>query len=123
MKAKEKVPLERDIQKAILEWLAWKKIPAWRVNVGMIPAANGAFRANSAMKGMSDIIGIVPDVLRGNGSLGIYHSGVFLAIEVKRPGEKPTAAQEAFLGQVRAAGGIAIVARSVADVEAVLGAL
>ena len=40
----------------------------------------------------------------------------FLAIEVKRPKHYPTPEQAAFLKAMEDAGGIAIVARSVADV-------
>lgn len=52
---------------------------------------------------------------------GMYHVPRFLAIECKRPGEEPSPAQAAFLEQVRQAGGLAIVATSVADVRKALG--
>jgi hypothetical protein len=42
--------------------------------------------------------------------------GVFVAIEVKRPGHTLTPLQDGFLREVRAAGGIAFVAYSVEDV-------
>ena len=41
--------------------------------------------------------------------LGVY-KGRFLAIEVKRPGLKPTADQQAFIDNVNEAGGIGFVA-------------
>jgi hypothetical protein len=44
----------------------------------------------------------------------------FLAIEVKRPGKQPTPEQIAFLANVTRAGGIAILATSVEDVQAAL---
>ena len=52
--------------------------------------------------------------------LGIYQ-GKFLAIEVKKPGQKPTERQESFLNQVRESGGIAIVATCCDDVITALG--
>lgn len=54
--------------------------------------------------------------------LGVFH-GRFVAIEVKRPGgDHPvTANQRDFLQRVIAAGGIALVARSVLEVQIALG--
>jgi hypothetical protein len=53
--------------------------------------------------------------------LGILRpSGRFLAIEVKKPGEKPSDEQIAFLLAIRDAGGVAIVAYSLDDVRKVL---
>jgi len=46
---------------------------------------------------------------------------VFTAIEVKRPGKKPTAEQLKFLEAVRAAGGIAGVCCSVSDYHELIG--
>jgi hypothetical protein len=42
-------------------------------------------------------------------------------VEVKRPGNKPTLAQEELLQNVREQGGIAIVAYSVTDLECLVG--
>jgi hypothetical protein len=39
---------------------------------------------------------------------------------MKRPGQKPTEAQSAFLRNVRAAGGLAVVVHSVQELERVL---
>jgi hypothetical protein len=47
---------------------------------------------------------------------------IFLALEVKTPKGKPTEEQINFIQQVRKAGGIAGVVRSVEDVEALLSA-
>lgn len=60
----------------------------------------------SQPKGVSDIIGI--------------YKGRFLAIEVKKPGAKPTNHQWNFLKAVHENGGIALVARSVEDVAEIL---
>jgi hypothetical protein len=56
-------------------------------------------------RGVSDIIGCIPK------------TGRFLAIEVKRPGGKPTPEQQQFIDTINAAGGLAFVARSVEEVE------
>lgn len=52
----------------------------------------------------------VPDILA-------CHQGKFIAIEVKAPGGKVSAVQEANLGWIREAGGIALVARSWEEIE------
>lgn len=53
-------------------------------------------------KGISDILGI--------------HKGRLLAIEVKRPGGKPTTDQVAFIDRVNEEGGIGFVADNVDEV-------
>jgi hypothetical protein len=44
-------------------------------------------------------------------------TGRFLAIEVKRPGNKPTPEQQQFIDTINEAGGLAFVARSVEEVD------
>lgn len=58
-------------------------------------------------QGMADLCGMLPD-------------GRYFALEVKRPGEKPSEAQRNFLESVRAAGGIGVVVRGFEDVASVL---
>ena len=103
------IPTEQQIQRAILDWLAAVGIPAWRQNTGAFAAEHNGKRRfmRFGPKGQSDIVGILPG--RGDGK--------FLAIEVKRPGGQPTPEQQAFLDRITEAGGIAFVARSVADCE------
>ena len=55
----------------------------------------------------------IPDILACIG-------GRFYGFEVKTERGKPTALQEATIRKIQAAGGIAAVVRSVADVKAVL---
>lgn len=43
--------------------------------------------------------------------------GLFVAIEVKQPGKKPTPVQVQCIEEIRAAGGVAFVATSVEDVK------
>lgn len=61
------------------------------------------------MKGVPDIIGIMPD-----------GSGRFLGIEVKAPGGQQSAPQILFERRCGRAGGIYILAKSVEDVEKAL---
>lgn len=112
---KSNAPLERDIQSAILEYLHAKRIFCWRNNSGMqfLPYTNreGKSRMRAlriGLPGSSDILGCLPD-------------GRFLAIEVKRPGNKPTIEQQEFLDNIASRGGVAFVATSIDDVIAKLG--
>jgi hypothetical protein len=53
--------------------------------------------------------------------IGITATGRFLAIEVKRPGNKPTPEQRAFIAFVRSFGGVAGVCHSVEEFVELLG--
>jgi hypothetical protein len=99
--------LEKDIQDSILEYLAVKRILAWRNNTGA-----GIFKGKEGGKdrfirfsrpGASDIFAI--------------HNGTFYAIEVKRPGKPLSPDQEKFFSEVRGAGAVAILATCIEDVE------
>lgn len=108
-------PRESDIQSAILQLLRAHPRVGWaaRMNTGGMEQtdANGKTRYIAfAFKGCSDILGQLKD-------------GRFLAIEVKRPGNKPTAEQTAFLETVARYKGVAFVARSVEDVDVYLKGL
>lgn len=99
--------LEKAVQNNIMAYLKSNPFIAWvcRVNSGSFQMGHGGrFQANTK-PGMSDIIGQV------NGS------GQFLAIEVKSATGKIKPHQQAFLDEVNASGGVAFMARSVADVE------
>jgi len=94
--------VEGIIQKQILDYLRWMHILCWRNNTGRRGGVS------YGRIGSSDILGILKP------------SGRFLAIEVKKPGEKPTQEQIAFLWGIGDAGGVAIVAYSVDDVRKAL---
>lgn len=98
-----KPPLEAAVLKAVIRALALHPRVAWahRMNVGAFRDADRFVRVG--FKGCSDIIGQTTD-------------GRFLAVEVKRPGGKPTPDQTDFIDRVNSAGGVAFVARSVDDV-------
>lgn len=55
----------------------------------------------------------VPDIV------GVFH-GTFFALEVKRPGEKPTPIQDAVMEQIRTAGGIAEVVTSFEEAQSIV---
>ena len=105
-------PLEKEIQKQILAALEIAGIFCWRQNQGTVAHAKTNRHARrfvrfTSKKGVSDIIGCLPD-------------GKFLAIEVKRPGGKLTADQEGFLQDVEAHGGVVVVAYCLRDVLSTL---
>lgn len=104
------VPLEKEIQGQILQFLRLMKVFSWRQNSGAMKGEATATTARRFIKfasvdGLSDIIGLLPP------------KGRFLAIEVKRPGQRPTDKQAEFIDEVNRNGGLAFVATSVKDVE------
>ena len=103
-------PSEAQTQRQILDWLKLNGIFAWRNNTGAMAGSHKGKRwfVRFGCPGMSDI-------------LGIYKAGKFLAIEVKRSDGRLTQDQQCFLESVKANGGIAIVARSLKDVQEILG--
>ena len=96
------IMLEQDIQKAIMDVL---RLHGFKVikfnNVGVYKKKTDSY-IPTHQKGVSDLLCCAPD-------------GHFVAIEVKRPGNKPTANQEQFLEEVREKNGIALVMTSVDD--------
>lgn len=98
---------EQATVRAILQFLAAHRIPAWRVNSGAVKIERRFLRFGAV--GMSDVIAVLPP------------NGQFVAVEVKSLKGKVTPAQQGFLDQVNAAGGRAFVARSVLDVARELG--
>jgi hypothetical protein len=98
---------EADIQKQILEYLARRRIFAWRQNSGAVVYEDRnrdkRFVRFASVNGISDILGILPD-------------GRMLAIEVKKRGKKPSKKQRIFLETIRENNGVAIVAYSLDDV-------
>lgn len=112
-------PLEVDIQAACVRLLQLHPAVAWahRMNTGagrfVYPDGKQSRFLRFGFPGQADILG----------QLRRSHGGRFLAVEVKRPGEKPTDDQLAFLEAVRYAGGVAILAYSCDDVARELRAL
>lgn len=99
--------LEKDIQRQILEYLAYQPdIYAWRNNAGMILKEHkGKTRAiNLGEAGLPDILGVIAP------------EGRLLGIEVKRPGREPTKLQQGKIEELRQRGALVFVATSVEDV-------
>lgn len=122
---------ERRIQSEILLALAENGLSGWRQNVGTGWAGDVQKLTDGSVlirnprplhaglcKGSSDIIGLRPVVVTPD-MVG-QTIAQFAAIEVKQPGSYPTKDQRHFLEFVRAKGGLAVVARSVADLEGAL---
>lgn len=103
-------PSEREIQNSILEYLQYLKIFSWRNNsIGIYDVKSKTFRSRPkfVIKGVSDILGILPD-------------GRFLAIEVKAKYGVVSAEQQLFLDRINKNGGIGFIARSLDDVSSKL---
>jgi len=94
-----KTLLEKDIQRAVLDYLRLNRIFCWKQHSVGIKKPDGRY-IPSGMVGVSDIMGVLPD-------------GRFLAVEVKRPGGKVSPAQDIFLTNVRRSKGLAVVVHSV----------
>ncbi len=117
---------EQETVRAILQFLALHRIPAWRMNQGAMRGEHKGKRwfMKFGVTGMSDIIGVLPwcaeDRLRAEDPATHRVScltGRFLAIEVKQPRKAPSPAQVAFIQTVILSGGVAFVAHSVAEVK------
>jgi hypothetical protein len=111
---KNPVPLEKEVQRDILDWLERVGVLCWRSNSGTMTAPATATTARrfvkfSGAEGLSDISMVLP-----GGRAGFC--------EVKRPGNNPTEKQQGFIDRVNRQGGVAFVARSVLDVQRALAA-
>lgn len=97
---------EGEIQTCILVWLTKKGFYCWRNNsTGIYDERTRAFRKKigpGQVLGTADIIGILP-------------TGRLFAVEVKSATGKVSAHQEKFGENIRANGGLFLVARSLRD--------
>lgn len=99
-----KDPKESDILRAILKWLEYKRIMAWRNNTtGIYDPSKGVFRNNSSRRGVPDIIGVLPN-------------GQFLGIEVKSKSGTVSSHQELFIREALDNNALVFVARCLDDV-------
>ena len=106
---------ERQLQEQILELL--HSCGVWAFLTHKV----GAYMHKPIHPGIADIIGIFTKVRETQPHLDCERLGVFLAIEVKKPGGKLTAAQQEFLDTVNHHGGIGFVAESCEQVIDRLG--
>ncbi len=89
----------------------------WRNNTGALRDARGQLVRYGLCPGSSDLIGYRSVVITED-MVG-QRLAVFAAVEVKDRG-RATEQQEAFINLIQQAGGLAGVARSVADARAIL---
>lgn len=94
--------LERDLVRAVIEYIQLRGGLALRINSGLIVIGDGQRVMRGAPAGTADVIACLP-------------GGRFAAIECKVGKNRPTALQEDFLETVKQAGGLAIVAWSIED--------
>src|SRR5437016_3713386 len=99
---------ESGVLSACLQWLQLRGVWCWRQNQGAIPLPGGGFRRFCGLKGVSDILGILPQTVRVLGDAAPVTFGNLLAVETKRPGEKLRPEQEEFLRRVNELGGIGL---------------
>jgi len=95
---------ESEIQKSIIDYLGYRGYLVIKFNsVGIYKKDTGQYIPQRQL-GVADLLVCSP-------------KGEFLAIEVKRPGGKPTEHQKVFLDRVKSLGGRAFIATSIDDVE------
>lgn len=98
---------EKEILKKIMIVAPTLNMRLFRNNCGVLKTKEGChLKYGVANPGGADLIGWT--------RIGTH--AIFTAIEVKRTGGRPTARQAAFLAAVTSAGGLAVLASSVADV-------
>lgn len=110
---------EQELQQQIRLQLGSGPVRLWRNNVGALRDPRGRLVTYGLCTGSSDLIGlrrltVTPEHLG-------QHLAVFCALEVKTPRGRLSAEQERFLAVVRQLGGLAGVARSLAEASAILG--
>lgn len=98
---------ESKIVEAILKRLRAWKYKVWRNDTGCYSGPNGQMISYGLCRGSSDIIGIAPN-------------GRFVAIECKTEKGRLTDHQRNFLSKIEENDGIAIVARSLKDIDCLM---
>jgi hypothetical protein len=101
---------EAALQRAILEYLNYNNVMAWRVNSGLARTINKGKKSiiRLAPAGTPDIVGVM------------YPTGRALFVEVKRPGKKPTDTQLEQMQDLSGFGALCVVATSVDEVKSAL---
>lgn len=101
------IPRESDVLKAVMDYLGAQGFTVFRRNTGAMVAGKRFVRFSQP--GMADLWGVD------------RRTGRHIEVEVKRPGEKPTPLQAAWLEAMRKAGAVAFWCDSVDDCRAKLG--
>lgn len=110
---------EQVIQQQIRLELSRGPVRLWRNNTGALRDQRGQLVRYGLCQGSSDLIGyrsveITADMVGTT-------IAQFVAVEVKGPEGRPTPEQQAFLRQVASAGGLAGIARCIADAVRIIG--
>jgi len=93
-----------------LEWLSMNGVFAWKNNTqGVFDPTKGVFRRFEGLKGVSDILGILPPHVGSWQCNEQLFVGRILAVETKIRPKKPTAEQEYFLERVNENGGLGLL--------------
>jgi hypothetical protein len=98
---------ENRVKAEVLKYLKFRRIYCWSNPSGAVRIRPGKFMS-FGKKGSSDIIGLLAP------------GGKFLAVETKAPDGRLSPEQREFLEAVKQQGGLAVIARSWADVDRAL---
>lgn len=110
---------EQQIQQEIRLQCGKGPVRLWRNNTGRLMDRYGRPVTFGLCPGSSDLIGL-RQVVIGPEHLG-QTMAVFAAIEVKAPGGRASPEQKQFISAIQGFGGIAGIARSVAEANSILG--
>ena len=110
---------EQAIQQRIRLACSRGRVRRWRNNTGRLRDERGQLVTFGLCPGSADLIGyrsitVTVDMVGQT-------VAVFAAVEVKTPPGRPTPEQTAFIEHIRAAGGLAGIARSVEEARQILG--
>jgi hypothetical protein len=112
---------ETDIMRRIMLGVTGNEVKLFRNNSGAFKDKSGRWTKFGVGIGGSDLIGLKSIVVHP--SMIGSRLAVFCAVEVKSETGRMTPEQQHFLDVILAAGGLAGIARSVADAELILGRL
>jgi hypothetical protein len=108
---------EGQVLASIMEYLAVRKVLAFRMNTGAVKTESRFFRFGTP--GMADILAF-PEKAYSDGADGIWRLPHPLWLECKTPKGKQSEAQKSFQAMVEWEGHTYAVVRSIEDVEALL---
>lgn len=112
---------ETDIVSACLDYLVARRILCWRINSG---AVHGTYKGKDRyvqFVRFPDERGLPDEMKKSMADIGaVLPGGTYVAIEVKRPGEKATIKQNNFLDEVTRFGGIGVVVTSADELARVI---
>lgn len=118
-KQKPRAEREAGVADAIKEWRKSRPdVRLWRQNVGEFQLADGRYFRAGLCRGSSDFVGL--RTIEITQSMVGSRVAVFVALELKKPGEMPEPHQQEWLDEIRDAGGVAGVVRNAQDAEDLL---